>query len=92
MWFDTLRDLRVKNNLTQSDIAKMLNISQVSYGRYEIGASQPKFETLLFLADQYKVTTDYIFGRTKYSIKANKELKQLLSKIQTDLEDIKKML
>lgn len=92
MWNENLKLLRIKKNLTQKDVAALLGINQASYGRYEIGDIEPKISSIIYLADYYNVTTDYIFGRTKYSIKANKELKQLLSKIQTDLEDIKKML
>ena len=60
-----LKDLREDRDLKQSDIAKILNISQVSYGRYELGLSEPTIASLIKLADFYNVSLDYLVGRTK---------------------------
>ena len=46
-------------------ISKILNISQVSYGRYELGISEPTIESLIKLADFYNVSLDYLVGRSK---------------------------
>lgn len=37
-----LRNLREKNNLTQSDIAERLGVNQNTYSRLELGQYQPK--------------------------------------------------
>ncbi len=58
-----LKDLREDRDLKQSDIAKILNVSQVSYGRYELGLSEPSIASLIKLADFYDVSIDYIVGR-----------------------------
>ena len=92
MWNVVLKNLRIEHNLTQNNIAKDLGITQATYGRYEIGDIEPKLTTILFLADFYDVSTDYLLGRTKYSIKANNELKIVLTKLQSDIEQIKKVL
>ena len=92
MWNETLKNLRNKQNLTQTDIAEKLGISQTTYGRYETGDIEPSLGSIILLADFYGVSTDYILGRTKYSISSNKTLKTLISRIQEDLEDIKKTL
>lgn len=60
-----LKDLREDRDLKQSDVAKILNISQVSYGRYELGISEPTIESLIKLADFYNVSLDYLVGRSK---------------------------
>ncbi len=60
-----LKDLREDHDLKQSDVAKILNISQVSYGRYELGISEPTIESLIKLADFYNVSLDYLVGRSK---------------------------
>ena len=57
-----LKDLREDHDLKQSDVAKILNISQVSYGRYELGISEPTIESLIKLADFYNVSLDYLLG------------------------------
>jgi transcriptional regulator with XRE-family HTH domain len=92
MWNETLKYLRNKQSLTQADIADKLGISQTTYGRYETGDIEPGLGSIILLADFYGVSTDYILGRTKYSISSNKSLKTLLTRIQEDLEDIKKTL
>lgn len=59
-----IRDLREDNDLTQAKIASVLGIAQTVYSRYERGYQNIPLEHLLTLADYYKVSTDYIFGRT----------------------------
>ena len=61
---NNIKDLRKQNKKTQEEIAKILNITQVTYGRYELGTSEPTIETLCNLADYYNVSLDYLVGRT----------------------------
>ncbi|MDO5398605.1 MAG: helix-turn-helix transcriptional regulator [bacterium] len=74
MFFQRLRDLREDKDLTQSDIAEMLGIQQTVYSRYERGVQNIPLEFLIFLADYYKTSTDYILGRT-YEIKPYPKIK-----------------
>ena len=64
MFLRRLRDLREDNDLTQSQIAEILNTKQTIYSRYERGHQNIPLEFLLTLADYYNVSIDYIFGRT----------------------------
>ena len=64
MHFKRLRDLREDHDLKQADIAEMLKIQQTVYSRYERGVQNLPLEYLIILADFYKVSTDYILGRT----------------------------
>ncbi len=57
-----LKKLRQEHNLTQEDIAKILNKSSVAYSYYESGRNEPDLKTILTLADFYKTTTDAILG------------------------------
>lgn len=59
-----IRDLREDHDLTQTDLAKILNCSQRSYSYYESGGHDIPTQTLIALADYYDVSVDYIFGRT----------------------------
>lgn len=59
-----LYDLRTDKDLTQEDIAKILNTSKQSYGRYENGTRKLSIEDLIKLAQFYQVSTDYILGLT----------------------------
>ena len=67
MLFQRLRDLREDRDLRQEDVAKILGISQMVYSRYERGFQTIPVIHLLKLADYYKVSTDYILGRTNNS-------------------------
>ena len=64
MYFRRLKDLREDKDINQTQIAKLLFTSQTVYSRYERGALTIPVEHLLILADFYKVSTDYILGRT----------------------------
>ncbi|MBR2449572.1 MAG: helix-turn-helix transcriptional regulator [Clostridia bacterium] len=60
---ENLKNLRIQRNLSQEDVAKMLNISRQAYCRYENDQREISLDTLCKLADFYEETTDYILGR-----------------------------
>ncbi len=64
MYFQRLKDLRHDKDLTQADVAKILNMSQTGYSKYETGENDIPSAVLLKLADFYQTSTDYILGRT----------------------------
>lgn len=64
MYFHRLRDLREDMDMNQTEIAKLLFTSQTVYSRYERGFQTIPVEHLIILADFYKVSVDYILGRT----------------------------
>ena len=59
-YYKRLRELREDNDLTQRELAKILNITQTQYFRYEQGYRDIPTEMLAFLAKFYKTTADYI--------------------------------
>ena len=59
-----LRDLREDNDLTQTHIAKLLNIKQNTYSKYESGVRQIPIDTLVKLCKFYNTSVDYIIGLT----------------------------
>lgn len=60
-----LRDLREDNDITQNQIALMLNIKQNTYSQYENGKREVPINILWKLADFYDVSIDYLVGREK---------------------------
>lgn len=58
-----LKEEREKKNLKQTDVAKILKITQSTYAGYEIGRRQPDVETLKKIADIYQTSMDYLAGR-----------------------------
>ena len=59
-----LRNLREDNDITQKEISKYLNISQVAYSYYEINKRSIPLELLSKLADYYNTSVDYLLFRT----------------------------
>ena len=59
-----IRELREDRDLSQSDIAKVLNVSQNTYSQYETGVIALTAEVLITLADYYNVSIDYLLDRT----------------------------
>lgn len=62
--YQRIRDLREDNDLKQSDIAKLLHITQQQYSKIEKGISEIKADQLIILSIFYKTSTDYILGLT----------------------------
>lgn len=62
--YHRLRDLREDKDLSQRQVAQMLEMSQTGYSKYETGENDIPTQVLIKLADFYKTTTDYILGRT----------------------------
>jgi len=58
-----LKQLRENQGLSQTDLGKILNVTQQTIGHYEKGKREPNQETLNKIADHFGVTTDYLLGR-----------------------------
>lgn len=59
-----VRDLREDHDKTQKEIAEMLNMQLTVYKRYEYGERELPLWAAIKLADYYKVSLDYLVGRT----------------------------
>ena len=62
--YSHIRDLREDNDLTQSEVAVILNCSQVAYSYYEIGRRDIPTDVLIKLARYYNCSIDYLLGLT----------------------------
>lgn len=62
-----IKNLREDNDLTQKEISKFLNISQVAYSYYELNKRNIPIELLCKLADYYHTSVDYLLYRTNES-------------------------
>jgi len=59
-----LKSLRVSIHLSQTKIATLIGVSQTSITRIETGQMEPSLKILLWYADYFDVSMDYIFCRT----------------------------
>ena len=62
--FKRIRDLREDRDLNQTQVAKMLGMSQTGYSKYETGENDLPTEVLIKLANFYGTSIDYILGIT----------------------------
>lgn len=75
MELSSLKKLREKAGLTQSDLADKLFISAQSVSKWENGVSEPDLATVFQLADIFSVSIDTLLGReTVYKNDIDKKL------------------
>lgn len=61
---ERMRSLREDRDLTQAQVAKIIQKSQQGYNHIETGRAELKIEDLIRLCDFYHVTADYMIGRS----------------------------
>lgn len=62
--YKRIRDLREDHDLTQTQIAQILGMSQTGYSKYETGENDIPTAILIQLAEYYQTSVDYLLGRT----------------------------
>ena len=60
---ERVKPLRKAKKVTQRQMAELLNCTEQHYQRMEYGKVNLPSTTLIFLADYFGVTTDYLLGR-----------------------------
>lgn len=66
--YPRLRDLREDRDLSQREVAKLLEMSQTGCSKYETGENDIPTSVLQRLADFYNVSVDYLLGRTNQKV------------------------
>ena len=62
MYWQRIEDLRVDHDLTQQEVADILNCKREVYRRYEKGIRELPLSYAIILAQYYGVTLDYLVG------------------------------
>ncbi len=86
-----IRLLRMRSNMSQQQLADVINVSQQSINKYENHDVEPNIETLCAIADYFNVSVDFLVGRTDVERKnektefcqLNSAEKALIDKIRT---------
>lgn len=60
--YPRLRGLREDADMTQTQVAKYLQMSQTGYSKYETGENDIPTQVLIKLAELYGTSTDYLLG------------------------------
>ena len=62
--YKRIKDLREDKDLSQKEIAKILNMSQTGYSKYEVGTNDIPTKILIKLVQFYNTSVDYLLGLT----------------------------
>ena len=62
--YSRIRDLREDKDMNQTQIAKILDMSQTGYSKYETGENDIPTTILIKLARFYNTSIDYLLGET----------------------------
>ena len=65
MFCDKFRKLRLKNNYTQSELAKKLNVSQPTIASWEAGKRIPKWKSIKKIAEIFNVSPESLINETE---------------------------
>lgn len=57
-----IRELREEKKLSQTEMSKKMGVSQQTYSRYETHSSEIPLEKVVWLADFFEVSIDYLLG------------------------------
>lgn len=93
MFSERLQQARKDAGLTQSDIAREIDLTTSAYGYYEQGKRDPNFETLMRLCSILNVSSDYLLGldnlnenKESYSSSASLKTKENLNSINHEIK------
>lgn len=59
---NTLKTLRLRENMTQAQLAQKLGLTKSVISAYETGLRLPSYDVLIHVSKIFKVSTDYLLG------------------------------
>ena len=96
MYCSIMKDIRERNDLTQLQLAKELNVSRSTYAGWENNIDSIPLYRLNDFCNYFKINMDYVCGITKIKKKINyvdinkKEIGKKLKEIRTENNDTQK--
>ena len=82
---DALKDLRTSRNMTQSELAQAVEISQTAISLYERGKREPDMQLLAQLAELFSVDMNYLLGTQARPAPQTEAEPQLNARDQRDI-------
>ena len=85
---DMLKYLRVREKMSQAELADKLGVSKSTVGMYELGKREPDFETLEAIADLFNVDMNFLLGKVGSELSPNDErdIAKDLNRIMTEIK------
>ncbi|MBE6548921.1 MAG: helix-turn-helix transcriptional regulator [Ruminococcaceae bacterium] len=63
-FYQRIKDIREDSDKSQTEIARILNMKQQQYARYESGTQEIPLHHIIALAKYYNISLDYLTGLT----------------------------
>ncbi|WP_404387564.1 helix-turn-helix domain-containing protein [Ligilactobacillus animalis] len=83
-----IRDLRKEKKLSQSELGKLIGVSQTTVTAWETGRAEPASTYIKKLADFFNVSADYLLGRPeKKSSNEDQKSKDLKKFLEDNLDN-----
>lgn len=84
---DSLKKLRIRNNLNQVELANKLNVKQYVISSWEIGRSEPSIKQLKELSNIFNVPTDYLLDKDIILVSSEEEFNIVTNEMLNDSID-----
>jgi len=69
-----LRELRIKNKVTQQELAEAMGVTPTGVSYWESKKATPNYETLEKIANYFNVTTDVLMGKMTSELETKKSV------------------
>lgn len=79
--------LRMRDRLSQAELAEALNVSRQTVSKWELGASYPEIDKLLALSELFQVSTDYLL-KDRETLPDNSNLDRLVLEFLGTAQDM----
>ena len=76
-----LKQARLKKELTQENVANILNVSRTTISNWEVGRSYPDLESIVKLSDLYNISLDGLLREDEDMVKKLSNDSKVLSKL-----------
>lgn len=87
-----LKNIREEKNMSQTSMAKELNITRQAYNHYETGKRNPDPNTLSKISDILDVSIDYLLGKTNIRKISRSELLTISDEYGLTDDELKKLI
>lgn len=84
---EQLTKLRKRNNITQIELANLMNVKQYVISSWETGRSEPNISQIIKLCDIFKISTDYLLDRHIIITNSEDEFNKVIENINKDIKD-----
>jgi transcriptional regulator with XRE-family HTH domain len=84
---EQLAKLRKRNNMTQTDLAKLMDVKQYVISSWEIGRSEPTISQLKMLSNIFKISVDYLLDKEFIGSCNEEEFNNAIKNVKMDAED-----